>query len=347
MRGDCVEMPNGSWVLVAPESFKYVSLELEAIASGYARIRVAYCGICGSDLHSYKGLHPNVKPPIVLGHEFSGTVEGVGLSEDASWIGCHVVASPSVPCGTCYQCETGNDHICDDLKVVGNIAIPGAFAHYLDVPVDRLLPVPPDMPLADAALVEPTAVAVHALKRVASYPEGIVVIGAGPIGMVTALVAKARGVRRIALLDVREDRLARARELGIEWTLNSRSEDVHAALEEWYPNGPDAVFDCVAIPETVNLALREARKGSTIVLEGVPEGPMTVDAILIQDRELRLLGTLMYQIPDFEEAIGLVQRGDISSAKLVSRIVDLESVPSTFAELAQGSSEDLKVLVKI
>lgn len=340
-------MPNESWVLVAPESFAYISEEFEAIQPGYARIRVAYCGICGSDLHSYKGLHPNVKPPIVLGHEFSGTVEGVGSPEHARWIGTPVVASPSVPCGTCYQCKMGNDHICDNLKVVGNIAIPGAFAHYLDVPVDRLLSVPPDMPLVDAALVEPTAVAVHALKRIATYPEGIVVIGAGPIGLVTALVAKARGIRRIAILDVREPRLARARELGIEWTLNSRSDDVHAALQDWFPNGPDGVFDCVAIPETVNLALREARKGSTIVLEGVPEGPMTVDAILIQDRELRLLGTLMYQIPDFEEAIDLVQQGAIASAKLVSRIVALEEVPSAFAKLAQDPGEDLKVLVKI
>ncbi len=339
---------NVAWVLTGRETFAWEASNLGDVRPHWARVKTAYCGICGSDLHSYQGLHPNVHPPIVLGHEFSGIVTEVGDEADRAWVGKSVVVVPSVPCGDCYPCRQGNEHICEHLQIIGNIGIAGALARYIDVPTDRLLKIPPSMSLAEAALVEPTAVAIHALGRTPLHQAGVVVMGAGPIGMITALVAQAYAVGPVTIMDIRPDRLAMARRLGIDSVIHSEDPDREHKLQAVYPQGSDAVFDCVAKPSTVNLALRIARKGSAIVLVGVPEGPLLMDAIFIQDRELQLVGTLMYQVQDFERAIQLISRPKgLQVLDLVTRKVGFESVPQTFRQLLDGSRSDLKVLVEM
>ncbi len=339
-------MINTSWVLSGTEEFRLESAAMDPVPKGWVRIRTAYCGICGSDLHSYRGRHPMVRPPIVLGHEFSGVVVEIGEGCSPALVGQKVVASPSIPCGQCYQCTHDQEHICENLMVIGNIGVPGALAEYMDVPFNRVLEIPDSLSLSSAALVEPTAVAVHALRKV-RVDGGVVVIGAGPIGLLTSLVAKAQGIHPVSIVDVRLDRLNVARQMGFNHVYDSRESGVIEEIRRVYPDGPGAVFDCVAISDTLNMALRVARKGSSIILEGVPEGPLTLDAVYIQDRELRIIGTLMYQIPDFQEAVRLIHDKAIPVNELITRHVPFQDVPQTFQQLSVGKSQDVKVLVAI
>lgn len=339
---------NKAWVLTGTEQFTLTQLARPALAEGWLRLSPKYCGVCGSDLHSYKGLHPMVHPPIILGHEFSGTVTEIGETVSPQLLGAHVVAIPSLPCGACYQCLHGQEHICAHLQVVGNIGIEGALAGYVDVPAGRILRIPEDMDLAEAALVEPVAVAVHALNRSSDIPDlGVIVMGAGPIGLLTALVAKSQGIGPVTIIDIQESRLAVALELGIDFAIDSCNQDLVATIKHIYPDGAGAIFDCVAIPETLNQALRLARKGSTVVLEGVPVGPMMLDAILVQDRELSIVGTLMYQLPDFQKAIDLIYQKQIPLSRVITREVNFDDVPSVFWQLVHEPGRDIKVLVKI
>lgn len=339
-------MTNTRWVLSNAEEFRLETESVGPVSDGWVRIRSAYCGICGSDLHSYRGRHPMVRPPIVLGHEFSGVVVDVGEGCSRGLVGKRVVASPSIPCGKCYQCKSGQEHICQNLMVVGNIGVSGAFAEYVDVPRKCVLEIPDTMSLPDAAMVEPTAVAVHALRKV-RLEGGVLVIGAGPIGLLTALVAKAQGLDPVGIVDVRQERLDVARKMGLRCIYNSRERHATEEIRRDFADGPGAVFDCVAVSDSLNLALRVARKGSSIVLEGVPEEPLTVDAVYIQDRELQLVGTLMYQIPDLQEAIQLIVDEAIPVHQLITRKVPFQNVPEIFQELSAGHSQDIKVLVAV
>lgn len=335
------------WILNGIERMEWEEVTMLDLAPGWVRLRPQYCGICGSDLHSYKGKHPMVHPPIVLGHEFSAVVEQVGHGVDPTWVGKAVVVEPSIPCGDCFACQHGNYHICHRLKVIGNIGLGGALAELMDVPVDRLVTLPDSMDLALAALVEPTAVSVHAVQRVGTAQGGVVVIGGGPIGLLTALTAKAKRLGPVLLMDIRPSRRQMAWALGIDVVVDPTvAEDITRGLQV-FGDGPGAVFDCVATSSTVNMALEIARKGSSIVLEGVPEEALTLDAVKIQDRELSLIGTLMYQRKDFEEAIGLLTRDEIPARELVTEISDFNEVSSLFERLAHHPTNEMKVLVKV
>ena len=336
-----------SWVLVGPGRFVPEYSEWPALNPMLVRLQPAYCGICGSDLHSYKGKHPMVHLPIILGHEISATISEVGSEAGLDIpIGSPVVVLPSVPCGECYQCRHGREHICSQLKVIGNVGLNGALSNYMDVPAHSVIPIPSDMDLARAALVEPTAVAIHALKRVTHDEGGLVIIGAGPIGLLTALVAKAQGISPLSILDIRDGRLRAAQSLGLDNVLKSTDADLVERIHTIHPDGPGAVYDCVAVTETINLALNVARKGTSVVLAGVPEGPLNMEAVFIQDRELSVVGTLMYNLADFQEAIDLIYRNRIPDS-IVTKIASFEDVPHVFAQLAQDPGEDIKVLIKI
>ncbi len=334
-----------AWTLVDKETLVRQERPLVPLQDGWVRIRPAYCGICGSDLHSFKGKHPMVRPPIVLGHELSGVVAAVGQDVHPEWIGRRVVVEPSLPCGTCYACQHGQYHICFNLQVVGNVGADGALAEYLDVPATRVVPLPHDMALDLAALVEPTAVAVHAVRRVLPLTRGAVVLGAGPIGLLTALTVKAMGFEPVLITDVRSARLKMSRALGLSHTADPHSAPKMART--LFSDGPDAVFDCVAVSDTVNQALDLARKGTAVVLVGVPEEPLWIDAIKIQDRELSLVGTLMYQRQDFETAIDLIYRQQIPAQKLITRVVPFDQVPDAFRRLVDDPQDDVKVLIKV
>ncbi len=333
--------------LVAPFRFEMQTVPAPEAGAGNAVLDIAYTGICGSDLHAYRGKHPNVHPPIVLGHEMVGIVRSVGPGADTALVGRRVVVEPGLPCGECPRCREGRGHICDSLRVVGCVGWQGSMAEQLEVPARNLIPLPDGLGLREGATVEPVAVAVHAMGRVTDIRGPVLVVGAGPIGVMVTQTARAVGATRVAVSDPRAERRQAALAFGADAAIDPTRGDMRAAVREALgPDGPQVIFDCVGIARSVADAIRCARKGSRIVIVGVPEDPVPVDIAAIQDWELELVGTLMYQRRDFEAAIAYLARGSVRTEGFVTDVVELEAAPAAFERLATDPGAAMKILVK-
>ncbi len=216
---------------LAPERIEALEVPVPEIGPHDALIKVQACGFCGSDIGIISGVHPRAKAPLTIGHECSGIIADLASPQRSFGVGDSVTVYPLISCGKCSACLGGNPHVCRQLRLYGFDA-EGAMAEYLKVPAGNLIRLPREMPAEIGALIEPLAVAVHAVSRAPSVPEtGVaVVMGAGPIGLLTALTARARGIQQVLISDVLESRLRLARELDLSAVpaaeLQNRVEDL-------------------------------------------------------------------------------------------------------------------------
>lgn len=310
-------------------------------------VAVARVGICGSDLHAYHGRHPFIQLPVVPGHEFAGTVAEVGANVRGFVPGQRVTVEPSLVCGVCYNCKQGRYNICERLRVIG-CQTTGAMGEYLAVPAAKVLPLPDGMTWDQAALLEPLAVAVHAV-RIARFRPGakVLILGAGTIGLMALQAAKSLGAGRAMITDLIQDRLDLATELGADYTVNPKTTALALALEQAFgPERADVIFECVGIAATARDAIRVARKGTRIVVAGVYDEEVPVNLGLVQDRELELVGTLMYANEDFPTAIELVHSGKVRVEPLITHRFPLKEGARAFA-VADGRQGALKVLIEV
>lgn len=316
---------------------------------GRVLIKVKYCGICGSDIHAYHGAHPFIKPPIVLGHEFSGTIEELGEDVKGLEIGQRVVVEPLLVCGRCLNCRLGHYNRCVTMKVIG-AQTDGAFSEYLTVPAHRVISIPDEVSLKHGALVEPLAVAIHAVKR--AGPIGglnVVVLGAGPIGLLTASVAKKYGANEVLITDLSDYKLKVAESLGIDYTVNVKKEDLVKVVKNVFGSeGVDVVFECVGSnPVTIAQAIDIVRRGATIVVVGVFKEEIPVKVGFIQDRELELKGTAVYIFKDFLDAIELLRKREIAVERLISKVFSLKELKDAFNYIEENRDIIIKVLIKV
>jgi L-iditol 2-dehydrogenase len=310
-------------------------------------IAVARVGICGSDLHAYHGRHPFIQLPVVPGHEFAGSVAEVGANVRDFAPGQRVTVEPSLVCGVCANCRQGRYNICERLQVIG-CQTAGALAEYLAVPAAKALPLPDSITWDQAALLEPLAVAVHAVRMARFQPgSDVLILGGGTIGLMTLQAARAMGAGRVVITDLIERRLALALQSGAARAVNPAKTDLAQALEEIFgPQRADVIFECVGVAATAREAVRVARKGTRIVLAGVFEEEVPLSLGLIQDRELELIGTLMYAGDDFATAIRLVESGQVKVEPLITHRFPLSRAAEAFAA-ADDRERALKVLVEI
>jgi len=325
--------------LIAPRKIVAENVVIPKPSKNEVLIKIKACGICGTDIHAFHGKHPFITPPIVLGHEFSGVeVES----------GRRVVVEPSVTCGKCYNCRSGRYNICNELKVLG-CQLDGAFSEYIAVLKDKVFEIPESISFEEATLVEPTAVAVHGVKKV--YPVGndrIFVFGAGPIGLLTIQVLEAYDAREIIVADISQFRLELAKELGAHYVVNPRKGNVVKWVHEKFGlDGIDKVFECVGGSQesTINHSIELVRKGAKILILGVFQRKMPVNIALIQDRELEILGSLMYTRIDFLESIKLIQKGKINAEKIVSKVIPMEKVCEAFELIEKEREKVVKVVL--
>jgi len=333
--------------LHAPEAIHLIESPRPSPGPGELLVAVACVGICGSDLHAYHGRHPFVQLPIVPGHEFAGTVVEVGTNVRGFVPGQRVTVEPSLVCGLCYNCTHGRYNICEQLKVIG-CQTPGAMGDYLAVPASKALHLPDDVTWDQAALVEPLAVAVHAV-RIAQLWTGanLLILGAGAIGLMTLQAARAMGAGRVMISDLLQNRLDLAVELGADEVINPRTTDLALVLEEAFgPQRADVIIECVGVASTVRDAIRVARKGTRIVLAGVFEQEMPVNLGLVQDRELELVGILMYVNDDFPTALELIRDGKVKVEPLITHRFSLNQAVQAFAT-ADSRKGALKVLIEV
>jgi L-iditol 2-dehydrogenase len=335
-------------VLVEPQKVIIQDVPKPEPGPGQVLVQVRRIGVCGSDIHAYYGKHPYISCPIVQGHEFAGRISQVGPDVRTLRAGDDVTVMPQLVCGQCYPCRHGNYHICNSLKVIGCQA-EGAAQEFLAVGQDLVVKLPAGMDYDSGAMVEPLAVGAHAVGRLGSV-EGkkVLVLGAGPIGNLTAQVAGGLGAAGVVISDLSDFRLEVARACGIPHTMNPAARDLASAVREAFgPDGADAILECVGAEETVGQAVSLARKGTDIVIVGVFGERPRLDIGLVQDKELRLIGTLMYKAEDYRTAIDLIRSGRVNLKPLMTRHFPFEKYPDAYHYIENNRDRTMKVFIDL
>jgi L-iditol 2-dehydrogenase len=334
-------------VMTSPGVIAFREVPVPAMGKGQLRVKIQRIGVCGSDIHVFHGKHPYTSYPVVQGHEVSATVEAMGPEVQGFQVGDRVTIMPQVVCGTCYPCRTGRYHICDELKVMG-FQTTGTASERFVVDADKCLVFPAHMSFDEGAMIEPLAVAVHAVSRLDGGVAGkqLVVYGAGPIGNLVAQTALGLGAAKVLVTDMSEHRLQLARDCGIANAVNPKAEDLGAAIVRCFgPDKADAALECVGVQATMDQAIANARKGSDIVVVGVFGDRPLVDLGLVQDRELRLIGTLMYTQKDYEQAIALIQGRRVQLAPLMSAHYPFGQYLAAYQFIEANRDQSMKVFI--
>lgn len=336
-------------VMTEPGRIEYREVDKPTLQDNEVIIQTKRIGVCGSDIHVFHGLHPYTSYPVVQGHEVSGVVAEVGSEVKALSVGNKVTFTPQVTCGKCYPCTHGMYHICESLKVMG-FQTGGAAQEYFAIDADKVLKVPDNVTLDQAAMVEPVSVAVHALSMAGEdlQDKNVLVLGAGTIGNLVAQVAKASGAKAVMITDINDYKLDKAKECGIDFMVNPNKEDLgQAILRDFGPDRSDLILECVGVQETITQAIDNARKGTTIVVVGVFGKKPQVDLGLVQDRELSLVGTLMYQKRDYERALELVASGKLSLDAMITHHFPFERYLDAYQTIEEAKGNIMKVMVTL
>jgi L-iditol 2-dehydrogenase len=337
-------------VLTAPEKFEFQSVPEPTPGPGEVLVEVQWCGICGSDIHAYHGTHPFMHPPLILGHEFSAVVRGTGEGVEGLSSGDRVTVEPILACGKCVNCDSGRYHLCLQRKVIGCQST-GAYARLMTVPAERVLPIPDAVSFEAGATVEPLAVGVRGIRRAhLEEGEGVLVFGAGTIGLLTAEVAQASGADTLAIADLSAFRLKVAEEMGIPETIQVPSQDLKERIRTIFgPGGPDLLVDCVGgEADAFDDALRLARPGTRILAVGIFAQPVTVPHLVnLVEHELAVIGTSIYQREDFEEAIELLAEKKVDPEPIITHRFPLDRVSEAFALTSQPDAEFVKILLEV
>ncbi len=335
-------------VMNEPGVIKFRNIEKPDFGPDEILMQTKRIGVCGSDIHVFHGLHPYTSYPVVQGHEVSGVVAAVGENVEGFSVGDKITFTPQVTCGTCYPCQNGMYHICETLKVMG-FQTDGSGQEYFPLPAWNALKLPDDFSLDHAALIEPIAVAVHALQRGGDVNgKKVLVLGAGTIGNLTAQTAKAMGAESVMITDISKYKLEKAKACGIDFAINTAIDDLGQAIATHFgTTKADLILECVGAQATADQAIENARKGTTIVIVGVFGTKPTIDLGLVQDRELSLVGTLMYKKGDFEEAIELIADGRMFLDDLVTHRFKFEQYLEAYHTIEESNGEYMKVMIEL
>lgn len=335
-------------VMLQPGVIEIQQAEAPQAQAGELLIKIMNIGICGSDIHVYHGTHPFTQYPVTQGHEVSGEVAAIGDGVTGFRVGQKVTIEPQWTCGTCHPCRHGKYNLCDSLRVMGFQA-PGVAQHFFAVPHSKVTPLPDSLSFEEGALIEPLAVAVHAVNRAGDMAgKDICVLGAGPIGNLVAQAAKALGARAVMITDISDYRLALAGRLGADHCLNTSVHDFgEGLLNAFGPDKADVIFDCAGNNTTMGQAIRHARKGSPIVLVAVFTGMATVDLALLNDHELDILSSMMYRHEHYLTAIELAAAGKVQLNPLVSKRFPLREYQAAYEFIDANREKTMKVLIDV
>jgi L-iditol 2-dehydrogenase len=335
-------------IMVEPGKIEFHQLDKPSIKDDEILLQTKRIGICGSDIHVYHGLHPYTSYPVVQGHEVAGIVAEIGKEVKGISVGDKITFAPQVTCGKCYPCSHGMYHICENLKVMG-FQTNGAGQEFFPLPESNVVKLPEDFPLDYGALIEPIAVAVHALGRGGNVGnKKVLVLGAGTIGNLVAQSAKAQGAEAVMITDIMDFKLEIAAQCGIDFLVNSKLEDINKAIEQNFGESKaDLILECVGVQTTINQAVNNARKGTTIVVVGVFGEKPSIDLGLVQDRELSLVGTLMYQKSDFEKAVELVATGKMNLNHLITHRFPFDQYLDAYHAIEESEGEYMKVMIEL
>lgn len=326
------------------------------VSKGKVKIKVGWTGICGSDLHAYHhGLgvayeeHPisGRKVPLIIGHEFAGIVTEVGEGVTKFAVGDKVAVEPNLHCGQCESCRKGNYHMCEvsNAGFIG-LADDGGFSEYVVAEEKYFHKLPENMSLEEGALVEPTAVAFHAVRRSGlKVGQSVAIFGAGPIGLLTLLCAQTAGAAETFVIDISKERLEKAKELGATYTINPTEEDPVKKIMEVTGNGVAVAFEAAGAQPTVTSALNSLKKQGTLLVIAGFAGEITINPNLLLVNEHSIVFTLAYA-NEFPEVIKLISEGRLDVKKVVTKKIKLDNLVEDGLELLIRDKSQAKILVE-
>ena len=313
-------------------------------------VKVAACGICGSDVHGYDGTSGRRIPPLIMGHEAAGVIAAVGRGVTGYRVGDRVTFDSTVYCGQCAYCRRGEVNLCGERQVIGvscgDYRRNGAFAEFIVVPEHILYRLPSKLSFPEAAMLEATSVALHAVK-VSGVKKGdtVLVVGAGMIGLLTMQALRVAFVGRVLIADIDETRLTLGELLGADEALRGTGGQIaEAIMQRTGGVGADVVFDAVGRAKTVAESIDSVRKGGTVTLIGNIEPEVTLPLQKVVSREIRLQGTAA-SAGEFPTAIELISNGRIQVRPLISAVVPLEEGPQWFQRLHAQEPNLMKVVL--
>ena len=334
-------------VTVKPEELEIQTRDIPQVEDNQILVKFKYVGICGSDVHIFYGKHPFVGPeyfPLVQGHEGVATVVETGAGVTGFKAGDHVTIRPQLFCGKCEMCLSGNSHICEKLEVLGCQA-DGYLAEYFAVDADLAIKLEDSDDMLAMTLIEPLAVAVGGVRKLGSLAgKKVLVFGAGVIGNLCAQVAKANGAMEVTVADISKYRLDLAVEkCGIDNSIFIP--DVKTEEEADVYGGYDCILECVGIESTLKTSIKYSKKNSKMVILGVFGNEATLPMALVQDKELKIEGSLMYEEMDYIAAIHYIRDDLINVNTLVFDKVAFKDSENVYGFIADNKEKALKVIV--
>ena len=331
-------------LLHAPGQLELLDMPQPAPGPGEVLVRVRAAGICGSDVHAYRGSSAFQVYPVIPGHELAGEV--VALSEGATSlaIGEHVVVDPMVRCGQCYPCRSGRYNCCTTLRVMG-VHANGGFAEFVAIEAARLHRISASVPFEAAAMVEPLCVAAHSVSRGrVSERDNVLVIGAGTIGLGALIMARQQGAR-VAITDPIPEKLRVAEALGADLAINPGDRDVLQAVLDWTDGeGPTVVIEAVGHPRTMRAALDYVSSAGRVVIVGITPQEVPFPIPLIVRKELDILASRNSR-EQFPRVVALLESGKVDARQLISHTLPFERVHEAFALIAERPAEVRKIVL--
>jgi len=338
-------------VLKEYKQFAYEEVPVPMPGPEEVLVSVKACGICGSDVHGMDGSTGRRRPPIIMGHEAAGTIARIGSGVTAWAAGDRVTFDSTIYCGRCEFCRRGLINLCERRRVLGvsceDYRQNGAFAEFVAVPQHILYRLPEGLTFEQAALVEPFAIALHAVRR--SPPalnDSVVVVGAGMIGLALVQALRQTGCSRLVVVDIAPERLALAAKVGATHCVNSAAGDAGRAIQDLTKGlGADLAFEAVGVSATVDLALRCVRKGGAVTLIGNVAPKVEFPLQIAVTRELTVRGSCASQ-GEYPACLEMLARGALDAAPLVSAVAPLAEGATWFDRLYRKEPGLLKVILK-
>jgi len=328
------------------ERIAVIDTKTPELNPGDVCIRVTHAGICGTDLTIVAGGIARVPVPLIMGHEFAGTVAALPDDDTSGLqVGNRVTVYPLISCGTCYVCQAGTPHVCRNLGLYG-VDTAGGFAEYVTVAHDAVFKLPDSVDDVSAALIEPLSVAIHDVRRsFLEVGDNVVVTGAGPIGLLIAMLARLGGAATVVLTEVSAERLRIARELDFVAVDASQDNLVSAVLEHTNGRGADVLFEATGHPSVAEHLLDLVKTRGQILQVGIPKKPMRIDLQKVVFNEVTITGARVYERSDYARAIELAAQGKIDLNAIVTHSMSINDAAAAF-DAARGGSA-VKVILEM
>ncbi len=333
-----------AFMIFEPNKADLVDIEKPTLEYNEVLVKVAACGFCGTDIHTYKGEHPT-EYPLVPGHEFSGVIEKVGKNITQFVKGDKVVVDPNIFCEKCFFCKQNKQIHCENISVIGSTRF-GAFAEYVTAPEQCVFKVPDGSDLVAMSMAEPLACVINAHNKV-TIPVGgeVLIFGAGTIGLLHLMIAKIRGAVSVTIVDIKQGQLDTAKKLGANHVLLS-GENLGTELKKIAPYGFDVIIEATGVPAVAEQGIPMlANMGAFVTFGAYPlNSSIRVDPQQIYFRDLKIIGSYALQ-KTMQQSIAMIREKKIDLQQLIGRCISLDEMPEVFGQFCEGKTTN-KTIVK-